>query len=602
MSKLTPSGERERQLRGWISAVQHGHLPRREFMQRLAAFGLGPAVASVLLGGPAAAQTTPYPVYKPTRRGGGGLLKVLLWQGPTLLNPHFATGTKDAEGCRVFYEPLARWDADGELQPVLAAEIPSRANGGVAADGRSVTWKLKRGVTWHDGQPFTADDVVFNAEYAADPATAATTSGSYRETRFIKQDSHTVRVVFERPTPFWASPYCIQSLIPRHLFSGFGGERSRDAPANNRPVGTGPYRFADFKPGDLLRGTLNPTYHMPNRPHFDSIEIKGGGDAASAARAVLQTGEYDHAWNLLVEDEVLKRLEQGGKGRVQLGAGGTMEFILLNFTDPNIEIEGERSHASTRHPLHRDPAVRQALGLLIDRQGIQDFIYGRTAVATPNIVHNPARFRSSSLKAEFSIDKANAVLEAAGWRRGSDGIREKDGRKLRFLYQTSVNSSRQKVQAVIKSACQRAGIDVELKAVTSAVFFSADVANPDTNGRFQADWQMYASGMGQPDPERFMDRYVSWEIATKANKWQGRNALRWRNDEYDRLYRAAESELDPLKRAAIFIRLNDLVCGDGYLIPLLFRMNVTASGNKMVAPVSAWDTDMGTLHDWFRES
>jgi peptide/nickel transport system substrate-binding protein len=586
-----------RTLRRWIAAVEQGRLPRRDFITRLAALGLSPAVAHTLL---PAAHAQAQPAYKPTQRGGGGLLRVLLWQGPTLLNPHFATGIKDADGARVFYEALARWDVDGELQPVLAAELPSRTNGGVAADGKSVTWKLKRNALWHDGKPFTADDVLFNAQYASDPATAATTSGNFKDLRFEKLDAHTVRVHFSKPTPFWAAPYCISSLIPRHVFAAFMGARSREAPANVKPIGTGPYLFGEFKPGDLLTGTLNPSYHAPNRPHFDRLEIKGGGDAVSAARTVLQTGEFDFGWNLQAEDELLKRMENGGKGRVVLAPGGTMEFIMLNFTDPNVEVEGERSHASTRHPLFSDPAVRQAIGLCVDRQSIQDFIYGRTVVATPNIVHNPARFRSPNLKAEFNPDKAAQLLEAAGWKRGSDGVREKGGRKLRLLFQTTVNAPRQKVQTVVKSACAKAGIDIELKQVTSAAFFSADPANPDTNGQFRADVQMYASGMGQPDPARFMDRYVSWEIASKANKWQGRNALRWRSDEYDRLYRAAETELDPAKRAALFIRMNDLVCGDGYLIPLMFRFNVSAVANRLIAPPTGWDLDMSTLAEWYR--
>jgi peptide/nickel transport system substrate-binding protein len=556
----------------WVAEARGGRLPRREFVARLAALGLGPAVSSVLLAGVASAQ--PAPAYKPTRRGGGGTLRVLMFQGPTGLNPHFAPGTKDADGARVFYESLARWDGEGELQPVLAAEIPSLANGGVARDGRSVTWKLKRGVQWHDGAPFTADDVLFNAAYAADPATAATTTGNFQGLRFVKLDSHTVRVEYPQPSPFWATPYCVSSLIPRHVFAAFTGARSRETPANNRPVGTGPYRFADFKPGDLLTGTLNPDYPAPNRPHFDRIEIKGGGDAVSAARAVLQTGEFDFGWNLQVEDELLKRLEQGGKGRVVFQAGGTMEFVMLNFSDPNTEVEGERSHPDTRHPLF----------------------------STPNIVHNPARFRSPNLRPEFNPDKAAAVLEAAGWKRGGDGVREKGGRKLKLVFQTPVNNARQKVQNVIKAACQRAGIELELKAVTSAVFFSGDAGNPDTNGRFQADMQMYASGMFQPDPGRFMDRYVSWEIARKANKWQGRNALRWRSDEYDRLFRAAATEMDPARRAALFIRMNDIVCGDGYLIPLMFRYAVSAHANRLVAPGTGWDLDMSTLAEWYREA
>jgi peptide/nickel transport system substrate-binding protein len=298
-------------------------------------------------------------------------------------------------------------------------------------------------------------------------------------------------------------------------------------------------------------------------------------------------------------------MEQGGRGRVEFSAGGTMEFLLLNPTDPNTERDGERSHPDTRHPVFSDAAVRRAIGHLIDRDGIQQVIYGRGAVATPNIVHIPARFRSPNLVSDFSIDKANAVLEAAGWKRGPGGanaIREKGGQKLRFLFTTTANASRQKTQTVIKSAFQRAGIELELKAVTPAVFFSADVANPDTNGRFHADLMMYASGMGQPDPGRFMDRYVSWEASSKANKWQGRNVLRWENADYDRLYKATEVELDPARRAALFVQMNDLVCRDGYLVPLMFRLNVSGLANRLVAPLTGWDLDMSTLADWYRRA
>ena len=564
--------------------------------------GLGAPLAGTLLLHAGVAQSQGAAAYKPTRRGGGGALKILMWQGPTLLNPHFATGSKDQEGSRVFYEPLALWDADANLVPVLAAEIPSRENGGLPADGRSVLWRLKKGVTWHDGAPFTADDVVFNWEFATDPAAAAVTAGAYLGIKVEKVDSHTVRVLFERSTPSWPATFSSILLIPKHLFSGYTGAKSRDAPTNLKPVGTGPYRFVDFKPGDLVRGALNASYHMPNRPHFDSIEIKGGGDSVSAARAVLQTGEFDFAWNLLVEDDILQRLESGGRGRVVLTPAGNLEHIQLNCSDPYTELEGERGHPKSRHPVLSDPAVRHALSLLVDRQSIQSNIYGRAGTATPNYLNNPERFRSPNLRFEFNIDKANAVLDAAQWKRGSDGLREKAGRKLKLLFQTSTNAPRQKAQAVIKQACQKAGIELELKTVTAAVFFSSDVANPETSGKFWADLQMFTTTRGRPDPERYMQRFLSWEASSKANKWLGRNNLRWANDEYDRAYRAAEFELDPVKRAAQFIRMNDLVCADRFIIPLVFRPNVTGVSRKLVAPMSGWDDVLGFLHDWQREA
>jgi peptide/nickel transport system substrate-binding protein len=591
----------EQTMRGLVEQVRQGRLPRREAVRRLLAAGLSLPMAAVLLTGTAAAQTagTP-PDYKPTRRGGGGALRLLYWQGPTLLNPHCATGAKDNDGCRLFHEPLATWDADALLQPVLAAEIPSRDNGGLSADGKSVLWRLKRGVTWHDGAPFTADDVVFNAQYASDPATAATTIGVYQGLKVEKVDSHTVRVLFDKPTPFWPQIFAITLLIPKHLHAPYIGAKSREAPANFKPVGTGPYKFVDFKPGDLLRGEINTAYHMPLRPHFDTVELKGGGDAVSAARAVLQTGEYDFAWNLLVEDEVLKRMEAGGKGRVATHLGSSVEFLQLNYCDPATEIDGERSHPKSRHPVFSDPAVRQAVVLLLDRASIQAVLWGRGGAATANIINSPARFRSPNTRQDFSLDKANAVLDAAGWKRGAGGVREKDGRKLRFLFQTSVNGIRQKTQAILKQSCQKAGIELELKAVTAAVFFSSDAGNPDTAAKFGADMQMYGVS-GGVDPERGMDAYLSWEIASKANKWQGRNISRWRSEAFDAAYRAAEGELDPAKRAALFIRMNDLLASDQHVVALMHRADVDGMGARLVAP-RGFGASLSLLHHWYREA
>jgi peptide/nickel transport system substrate-binding protein len=391
-------------------------------------------------------------------------------------------------------------------------------------------------------------------------------------------------------------------IIPKHLFEAFKGDKSRDAPSNLTPLGTGPYRFVSFTPGDLVRGELNPDYHVPNRPHFDTIEMKGGGDAVSAARAVLQTGEYDYAWNIQVEDEILQRLEKGGRGSVVLDPGGAIEHIQLNTTDPWTEVDGERSSVKTKHPLLSDAAVRQALALLVDRAAVQQYIYGRTGIATGNFLNNPEKYRSKNTKWEFNIDKANALLDAGGWKRGPDGIRAKDGKRLKLVYQTSINAPRQKNQAVVKQACQKAGIEVELKSITASVFFSSDVANPDTYTKFYCDVQMYNTTMTEPDPGFFMNQFVSWEAGSKENKWQGRNITRWRNDEYDNAFRAAESELDPVKRAALFIRMNDLVCNDHAVIPIVNRPKAEAVSNKLHISGSGWDNDLWNLKDWYRDA
>src|SRR5215831_6352462 len=151
----------EHGLRELITEVKAGRLSRRGFVQMMVGRGLTAPMAAQMLASAGVAQAQSKRVYKPIKRGGGGALKTLWWQGSTLLNPYFAVGTKDQDGSRIFYEPLASWDPDGNLAPVLAAEVPSLQNGGLSKDGKTVTWRLKKGVQWHDGKPFTADDVVF---------------------------------------------------------------------------------------------------------------------------------------------------------------------------------------------------------------------------------------------------------------------------------------------------------------------------------------------------------------------------------------------------------------------------------------------------------
>jgi len=594
----------EHGLKELITHVKTGRLSRRGFVQMMVGLGLTAPMAAQMLASAGVAQAQSKLVYKPTKRGGGGALKTLWWQGATLLNPYFAVGTKDQDGSRIFYEPLASWDPDGNLSPVLAAEIPTTQNGGLSRDGKTIVWKLKKDVQWHDGKPFTADDVVFNWEYAADPATASVWIATYKDIKVEKIDALSVRVTLAKPTPFWADAFVgvRGMIIPKHVFEPFKGGKSREAPANLKPVGTGPYRFVDFKPGDMVKGELNPHYHMPNRPFFDTIEMKGGGDAVSAARAVIQTGEFDYAWNLQVEDEILKRMEQGGKGKVDIVAGGDIEHIQCNFTDPWKEVDGERSSIKTKHPFLSDPAVRQALNLVVDRAAIQESIYGRTGISTANYLNAPARFQSKNTKWEFSVDKANQILDAAGWKRGSDGIREKGGVKLKMVYQTSINASRQKTQAVVKQAAGKAGIDMEIKSVTASVYFSSDPANLDTYPHFSTDIQMYTTTMTQPDPELFMNAFTSWEVSSKENKWQGRNITRWRNEEFDKLYKAAEGEMDPVKRAAMYIKMNDLTIQNVVVIPVVLRPRVRAIASKLRLEQSGWDSDFWNLQNWYREA
>ena len=295
-------------------------------------------------------------------------------------------------------------------------------------------------------------------------------------------------------------------------------------------------------------------------------------------------------------------MEASGKGTARVGPSGDIEFIQLNPTDPWNEVDGERASVKSRHFAFSDPKVRGAMALLCDRKGMQDFVYGRTGTASGHFISAPARYRSPNAKWEFNVDKANALLDDAGCKRGADGIREKGGRKMKFVFQTSINGTRQKEQAIVKQAAQKAGIELELKSVAPSVFFSSDVGNPDTYPHFYCDLQMYTTTMTEPDPALFMNQFCSWEAATKENKWQGRNITRWRNDEYDKAYRAAEGELNPVKRALLFIKMNELVIADVADIPVVYRPAVRALHSKLKAPLSGWDNDMYQIAEWYREA
>jgi peptide/nickel transport system substrate-binding protein len=415
-------------LRTWVRKVATGEVKRRDFIRIMLGLGLsGPLIAEMLAAPRSSVMaqdpTAAPPTFTPTRRGGGGKLRLLYWQPPTILNAHFAVSAKDVAASRIVSEPLFSIAPDGHFVPILAAEIPSIENGGRSQDGTWTTWHLKQGVVWHDGRPFTADDVVFTWEFTSDPATGSVSRGLYENIRRIeKLDDHTVKVVFADPTPRWYISG--GQILPQHLFAEYQGSNARHAPYNLKPVGTGPYRIVEFKPGDVARYEINPHYHMPNRPFFDTVELKGGGDAASAARAVIQTGEFDFAWNTQIEQDVRERLvRQGRKGAFRVFPGTSVEHIGLNRTDPWTEVDGERSSLKVPHPFFADLRVRQAYAAAVDRRTIAEHLYGAAGQATGNVLNTPEPFRSPNTHWAFDLDEAARLLEQAGWERGSDGIR-----------------------------------------------------------------------------------------------------------------------------------------------------------------------------------
>jgi peptide/nickel transport system substrate-binding protein len=556
---------------------------------------------------PACSPPEKKPTPQATTQQNSDVLRLLYWQAPTILNPHLSTGFKDAEASRITLEPLATFDKTGKLIPFLAAEIPTVENGGVAKDGKSVTWKLKQGIKWSDGKPFTAADVAFTYKYITNPKVGATTAGTYENVKNIEViDDYTVRLNFKKVTPAWFIVFVGSEgiILPRHVYENYQGEKAREAPANLQPVGTGPYRVVNFKPGDVVVYEPNPYFREVDKLGFKRIELKGGGDATSAARAVLQTGEADYAYNLQVEAPVLKQLEAGGKGKVISSFGSLVEQILFNQSNPNkATAAGERSSIKFPHPFFKDQKIREAFTLAVDRDTIAQQLYNITGKATSNFLVSPAEYNSPNTKYEFNSEKAAKLLDEGGWKdTNGNGIRDKDGVEMQVVFQTSVNPLRQKTQEIIKQSLQGIGIGVELKSIDASIFFSSDPANNDTVEHFYGDLQMFTTGNTNPDPGSYLQNFTCTEIPQKANNWSGNNYGRYCNAEYDKLWQRSLQELNAEARQQLFIKMNDMLVNDAVGIPLVHRADVAAISNNLIGfNLTPWDRNTWNIKDWQRK-
>ncbi|HEX5167322.1 MAG TPA: peptide ABC transporter substrate-binding protein [Thermomicrobiales bacterium] len=524
-------------------------------------------------------------------RGGGGHLRLLYWQAPVIMNPHLANGTKDFHASRVCLEPLVDFDKDINPILVLAEEWPSVDNGLLAEDGKSVTWKLRQGVKWHDGEDFNADDVIFTYNYVTDVDTATTTIGRYLTIESVEKiDDYTVKINFLEPNPAWYDPFSGENglILAEHVFKDFMGKESRNAPANLAPVGTGPFKVTEFRPGDVILYDIFMDYWDPGKPHLDSIELKGGGDVTSAARAVLQSDEADWAWNLQIEPNVLAEIEEGGLGVVDALPGGGTERIMINQANPREEVNGAFSEPTTKHPIFSDVRARNALALAIQRDTIAEQLYGKGGVAASNQYDEPAKFTNPDITWEFDLDKAKALLDEMGFEGGD------------ILYQTSINSVRQKTQEIVKQDLAKLGFNVEIKSVDSAVYFSTDQGSPDTSGKFYADLEMHTNGP-TVYPATWFERYRTDEIAEQANGWSGSNYFRYSNPEFDKMHDQVRVEMDEDTQVQLFQDMLELVTVIDYVeVPVVNRTNLAAKSNKIQGYVgSPWSSNpVYELKNW----
>ena len=540
-------------------------------------------------------------------RGRDGHVGIIYWQAPSILNPYLSGGTKDVEAASMILEPLARFDESGNLTPWLATSVPTLANGGVSADLRTVTWRLREGLRWSDGSPVTAADVAFTAAYCRDPAGGCSQLAQFDDVTAVEAlDDLSVRVTFgvSKPYPYGPFTGATSPILQKAQFGDCKGARAPECTeANFRPVGTGPFRVTGFRPNDVISLEANPHYRDPAKPAFATVTFKGGGDAAAAARAVLATGEFDYAWNLQLAPDVLRGMQAAGKGTVVSSFGTLVERLVVNLTDPSPERGEARSTRAHPHPFLTDRAVRRALSMAIDRRLLVEIGYGQAGRPACNVVPAPEIYASKANDdcLRQDIESAKRLLDAAGWRPGPDGVRQKNGVRLSILFQTSTNAVRQDFQALIKQWWSEIGIETELRNIDASVFFGGDPGNPDTYQKFFADIEMYANSFEGIDPEPYLGGWRCGNEPRPATQWQGENMPRYCSEAYDRLLAEMAETGDIAERARLARAMNDMLVRDHVLIPLVHRGRVSAHARSLGGVrLNTWDSEIWNIADWHR--
>ncbi len=561
-------------------------------------------IKSLLLGAIATAALAPAAF---AERGSDGEVSIIYWQAPSILNPFLTGGTKDTESASLVLEPLARYNSSGELVPWLATEVPTVANGGVSEDLTSITWKIAPGLKWSDGTAVTSADVKFTYEYCTHPE-----GGCAQLTKFggvasvDTPDDLTVVVNFEGPTPAPYGPFVgVESpILQMAQFKDCMGAKAPECTeANFGPIGTGPFVVEEFKPNDVITYVANENYRDPAKPAFGRVLFKGGGDAAAAGRAVMETGEFDYAWNLQLAPDVIAQMEAGGKGVAVAGFGPLVERIMINNTNPDPALGPDERAAIRPHPFLGDPAVYKALSMAIDRPLLVEIGYGKAGKVTCSWVPAPEAYAIHPEGCDVQdIAGANKLLDDAGIvDTDGDGIREKDGVPLSMLYQTSTNAVRQDFQALIKQWWSEIGVETELRNVNASVFFGGDPGSPDTFQKFYADVEMYANTFAGTDPQSYFGNGLCAQAPSPDSQWQGENISRFCDEEYDALHLELTKTADFEKRVEIGQQLNTMVFEKGGMIPLVHRGRLSGVSNTLGGvDLNVWDSELWNIADWYR--
>lgn len=537
------------------------------------------------------------PVFPQARRG--GVITFALYQEPETLNPYIATQTASFEVSIFAVEGLLGVNENGEFYPQLAREVPTPQNGGVSADGKTITYNLRDGLKWSDGQPVSCEDARFTWQAIMHPKSGAVSTSGYRDIDSV--DCPTPTRVVVRYKTFYA-PYLTRfpSIMPAHA-TGDPAEMTRWA-YNRKLVGTGPFAMLEWVSGDHITLIPNRFYREAGKPRLNGVIIRIT-PSREVGKQLVRTGEVDVLWDIIEAD--VPELKGAPGVVISSKPGPDAERLVLNLADPALDGPPPDVVEKNPHPILGDPRVREALELGINKQEIvEKLLFGLVPVGTNELHIGWARCPTKP--SEYDPARARQLLEQAGWKLGADGIRvaqgarlSKDGTRLRLKLQTTTgNKLREQAEQLLVDYMKQVGVEYYIENVPSPVLFGSWASGAfRKHGRF--DVLMYTTNP-DVDPQSQVEGYfASWSMPTAANGGAGFNYARWVNKKADEAIKVAGSSPDTNIRKRAYCAVMDEIVKDRPHIYLYARSEVEAYRDRLQGWVAnVWENLGWNAEDW----
>ncbi len=537
---------------GFRNMDETSRILSRPALQRRGLLGLGAGLglAGLLPAAARAQARRPVPPPPSTRKG---QVVVGISQEPTVFNPLMPGIEVDETIWMNVFSTLWYPTPEGELVADLAREVPSTANGGISEDGLAWTVKLREGVVWHDGTPFTAEDVRYSLELINNPSFRTRTRVGHSLVReIVVKGPHEISWRMEKAYAPYLALMANTYMVPKHILEKAGDPNS--APFNSSPVGTGPFRWDRRVPGDHIQLAANDKYHGTG-PYLERAILKYVPDQ-TALYAQFRTGSVDTIIGTGIPANFFAEAQKLPGRRVATSPNASLEVLM-----PNLE-----------HPALADKAVRQALYAGMNKKGIIDVIFYGMHKPTESFAPQESWAYNPNLPAHrYDLADANRILDGAGWTRGAGGVRQKNGVPLEFAVSTTTGAAlREQVQQLLMQDWGKLGVSMKINNMPAAVIW----------GDFyvRSKFQMLMVGTAfrtgiDPDPAT---RFASDAIPVRGGS--GGNYMQWMNAEADRLLAEGQSTFDQERRKAIYFRLQEIVRDELPILPIY--QYATAEGTK----------------------